>query len=383
MYFLLKKTNNVRKTIHGNGVVDGYIVNHADCAYFSRSLLERHGLVSLAKTHLQTKIHELPQPLKNCALRLGINADGSTITEYDDKARRALKAVETLAKYPSALCIERFCSSAHEGILTDLEKFYRVTRCSNLEEDKDYFKDHVWKYNQPLKVEVLSDSITYELPDWLNVELAKKVLSKRYETTLTEIEAGKTGRFIVGDDFATTERDAIFLAIVDMVDVNEIEYTPAVNLIYNNKESRFGGYPLQIWSDGVKTKLNNYNTVGKVSNITKDHETLLKYSAQSKTWGEKLDTIYSLKDVKILDTAEKQLSHQASFAGTENQFGEAVIFETSMGRFMLLKLITATLYEDGDVFEESKLFHESEFKGTEIQEFLKTRGGLCLLIPNK
>lgn len=383
MYYTITKVNKVRKLIYGNGVVDGYIVNHADCAYFSKLLLEKQGLTTLAKTHLQTKIHELPQPLKSCALRLGINDDGSIIVEYDDKARRLLPVSQTLLKYPSALCIERFGGCAHEGILTDFERFYRVTSCSNLEEDKDYFKDHVWKHNQPLKVEVLSDSITYELPDWLNVELVKKVLSERYETTLSEIESGKTGRFIVGNDFATIERDAIFLAIVDMLDINEIEYTPAVDLIYNNKESRFGGYPLQIWSDGVKTKLNNYNTVERISNLTKDHESLLKYAAQSKTWCGKLDTIYAIKDVKILNSAEKQLSHQASFAGTENQFGEVVIFGTSMGRFMLLKLITATLYEDGDVFEESKLFHESEFKGTEIQEFLKPRGELCALIPNK
>ncbi len=36
MYYIITKANKVRKTICAKGVVDGYIVNHADCAYFSR-----------------------------------------------------------------------------------------------------------------------------------------------------------------------------------------------------------------------------------------------------------------------------------------------------------------------------------------------------------
>jgi hypothetical protein len=71
-----------------------------------------------------------------------------------------------------------------------------------------------------------------------------------------------------------------------MFPLDKIGFVPDVTLRYNNKQSRFTGRPVSIWSDGaIVTRQECWRADGQIT-LSKDVESLLAIALYQKSWRE-------------------------------------------------------------------------------------------------
>ncbi len=126
--------------------------------------------------------------------------------------------------------------------------------------------------------------IRQHLPVWLDLDLAQNMLQEQKSTKLNDLPLGPLGRYSVGENLTTNQRDALWLAQTNMFPLDEIGFVPDVTLRYNNKQSRFTGRPVSIWSDGA-IRQECWRADGQIA-LSKDVERLLAIALYQKSWRE-------------------------------------------------------------------------------------------------
>lgn len=185
----------------------------------------------------------------------------------------------------------------------------------------------------------------------------------RSPETFRTLQPYAVGRFdLDGDSVAPCSTDAIWLASCGAVSIDKIKVTPNVHRLFDNFGSRFGGKPLQIWSDGAVTKLdstfNSKSIVQPQYKLTREVMFLLQHALRQRYWlndsrYSKLMKIQSVSSVETLDAWEHRHTGLFSY-----ESGEITLtrWQTDAGDLWIVKHEWGYLAEDGDAGEDVYVF---------------------------
>jgi hypothetical protein len=266
----------------------------------------------------------------------------------DDLVREDIE-FEYLERQPEALWV--FSENYSLSLGFDHEWVY-LEKTTNAKSEHSYWAGN--RHNIGIRFKPCEYSrklLAGKIPSWIDLPFAFDVIHATHDE-MVKMAPGKTGRFMVGNEIVTTERDAIWCVNVFQTPIDKIEYTPDVKLILNCRKN---GHSLQIWDDGCITKPWMHPNCEAEIKTTEDITLALLASVGKPEWTrddrwKKLLTLDVLNKKKIFD-CETGTPGNSRGATIEN-------WQTNIGDLFLLHFSWGSLGEDGDAGDNYYLYEK-------------------------